>query len=354
MHTFILTGGHHNSALVVAKELVKRGHHVVWVGHRHSSRGDTQDSAEYLEVKAARIPFHDLVAARLLPSLVELVRAPLGIIQAIKVLNTTRPTAILSFGGYIGGTVAIAGKLLGIPIFLHEQTVTAGRSNKLIGYLSKKIYLTWEQSARYFPSKKTLVVGLPLRDSILNSKVVALFSRKKPTLLVMGGKQGAHAINQFIFRHLAELLNHYNLVHQTGTNSTTQDYDRALALQSTLGSLSDSYLPMGYITESEIGRYLKGANIYFGRSGAHICYELGLLGIKSILTPLMSTHDHEQHKNALILKGAKLALILPESKLSYDSFVDLTSKLSELKGKPLPLPRHASSTLVDHLLSELG
>jgi cell division protein FtsW len=61
MNTIVITGGHHNSALVVAKELISRGHQVVWLGHRQSSRGDTIDSAEYIEVKAAGIPFHDLL-----------------------------------------------------------------------------------------------------------------------------------------------------------------------------------------------------------------------------------------------------------------------------------------------------
>ena len=285
MHTIVITGGHHNSALVVARELLTRGHKVIWIGHRYAGRGDKQDSAEYIEVKAANIPFHDLKAGKLLPDPKELVRFPLGIIQSLKLLKQIKPDAILSFGGYLGGTVALAGKCLDIPIYLHEQTVTAGRANMLIGYLANKIYLTWEESAKYFESAKVKIVGLPLRKSILTAESKQLFSRHKPMLLVMGGKQGAHAINQFIFTHLQDLLTHYNIVHQTGTNSLTRDYVRSISIQNALGSLADSYLPMGYITESEIGVYLHSADLYFGRSGAHICYELGLLGLPSISPP---------------------------------------------------------------------
>ncbi len=247
MSTFVITGGHHNSALVVAKELKSKGHKVVWIGHRYSSRGDTVDSAEYIEVTASGIVFHDLVAGKLLLNLKELLRFPLGLARSLELLKAIAPRAIISFGGYLGGTVALSAKVLNIPIFLHEQTVTAGRANKLIGKLSKRIYLTWAESAKFFDKKKIEVVGLPLRDSIVSGSSKQLFTRRKPTLLVMGGKQGAHAINHFIFTHLPELLKDFNLIHQTGTSSLTGDYEKALAYQNELGSLSDCYLPLGYI-----------------------------------------------------------------------------------------------------------
>ncbi|MFH2085796.1 MAG: glycosyltransferase [bacterium] len=353
MYTIVVTGGHHNSALVVAKLLLKKGHQVVWIGHRKSSRGDQFDSAEYLELSAAGIPFHNLTAARLLPDAREFTRFPLGVIKALKILQASRPTAILSFGGYLGGTIALAGKLLGIPIYLHEQTVIAGKANKLIGRLAKRIYLTWPESTKYFVKSKTKVVGLPLRESILTAKPKKLFSRHKPTLLILGGKQGAHAINQFIFAHLTDLLMEFNLVHQTGTNSCTRDYDHALALQNSLGSLADSYLPIGYITENDIGSYLQSANYYLGRSGAHITYELGILGLPSIFVPLLSTHDHEQHKNAAILVRAKCGLILAQSELSLPHFAATFASLRKLRPHPLSLPQKAGDALVTDLLSTL-
>ena len=353
MQTIVITGGHHNSALVVAKELVSRGVKVIWIGHRYSSRGDTHDSAEYIEVTSASIPFHALSAGKLVPNIKDLFRFPLGIIYAIKILKQFRPSAILSFGGYLGGTVALAGKLLGTPIYLHEQTVTAGRANKLIGKLAKQIYLTWGESAKYFPPSKIKVVGLPLREGVLAAKPKTLFTRQKPTLLVMGGKQGAHIINQFIFTRLNDLLNHFNIVHQTGTSSLTLDYEHALAIQSELGSLSDSYLPLGYIGEGQIGTYLHSADFYLGRSGAHICYELAVVGLPALLVPLMSTHDAEQYKNATILVSNKQALILPSSKLTLQNFLSHLAKLRQLTPVKQSLPTNATTLLVNHLLSEL-
>lgn len=353
MSTFIITGGHHNSALVVAKLLVKKDCKVIWVGHRHSSRGDRSDSAEYLEVTGAGIKFYDLQAGKMVLSIAEMIRFPIGVYTSIKLLKKIKPTAILSFGGYLGGTVALAGKILSIPIYLHEQTVTAGRANKLIGSLAKKIYLTWPESAKYFSARKTQVVGLPLREGILNSANKAFFTRRKPTLLVMGGKQGAHTINQFIFNNLTDLLMHVNLIHQTGTSSITRDYESAIARKNSLGSLSDCYLPMGYIGEREVGDYLHNADYYVGRSGAHICYELAVIGLKSILIPLMSTHDQEQYKNAKILVKAKQGVILAQSDLKLSSFLTAYKKLTTQKPVKLNLADNAGALLVKDLLSEL-
>jgi UDP-N-acetylglucosamine--N-acetylmuramyl-(pentapeptide) pyrophosphoryl-undecaprenol N-acetylglucosamine transferase len=353
MSIIIITGGHHNSALVVAKELISRGHKVIWLGHRYSSRGDTVDSAEYIEVKAAGIQFHHLVAARMVLDIRELLRFPRGLAQTFTLLRKIRPASILSFGGYLGGTVSLVGKMLGIPIYLHEQTVTAGRANKLIGRLARKVYLTWADSAKYFDSGKTKLVGLPLRQGIITAKSKPFFTRRRPTLLIMGGKQGAHALNQFVFDHLSALLTDFNLLHQTGTSSHTHDYDSAISLQNSLGSLADSYLPVGYISESKIGVYLRSSDLYFGRSGAHITYELGVTGLKSILVPLMSTHDHEQHKNAQILVKAKQAVILAESQLGYEHFGEVIKQVGSLKSKKLKLARNAADLLVNDLLADL-
>jgi UDP-N-acetylglucosamine--N-acetylmuramyl-(pentapeptide) pyrophosphoryl-undecaprenol N-acetylglucosamine transferase len=353
MSTIVITGGHHNSALVVAKLLVKKDYSVVWIGHRHSSRGDTSDSAEYVEVKAAGIKFHNLEAGKMILSIGEMLRFPVGVYTSIKLLKKIKPSAILSFGGYLGGTVALAGKILNIPIYLHEQTVTAGRANKLIGRLAKKIYLTWPESAKHFSVRKTEVVGLPLREGILISASKKFFTRRKPTLLVMGGKQGAHAINQFIFNNLHDLLLHFNLIHQTGTSSITGDYQISLTLKNKLGSLSDCYLPLGYIGEHEIGDYLHNATYYLGRSGAHTCYELAVIGLKSILVPLMSTHDQEQYKNAKILVKAKLGIILSQSDLKLSSFLVAYKKLIAQKPVKLNLTDNAGALLVKDLLLEL-
>lgn len=357
MATIVITGGHHNSALVVAQELVKRGVKVIWFGHRHSSRGDTHDSAEYLAVKASDLPFYDLHAGKLnsTPTLSEITNIPLGFVHAAKLLKQVRPTAVLSFGGYLGLTTALPAALLRIPVYLHEQTVISGRANRLTALLARHIFLTWDSSQRFFPRHKSSVVGLPLRPSLLSVPATKLFPNKLPTILVMGGKQGSHLINTQVFAALPDILSHYNLVHQTGTNSATGDLARALELKQTLPPvLRSRYQPLGYISDRDLGVYFASVDLYLGRSGAHITYELVLLGLRSLLIPFMHTPGSEQYQQALYLQAAGNAIILPETSLSATTLVaEISRALALPHPHPLDLPLHATETLCDQLLSQL-
>lgn len=349
MAKVVFTGGHHNSALVVANYFKAKAHQVSWIGHRRSSRGDQNDSAEYVEVIESDIPFYDLVAGRATLHPREIFQLPLGLINSLRILIRLKPDFVFTFGGYLGAAVATAAFILKIPVYLHEQTTVAGKANKYVGRFARKIYLTWEQSKIYFPPHKTLVVGLPLRPDLLIAKSKNLFSRRKPTLLIMGGKLGAHIINKFVFDNIHNLLADFNIIHQTGTNSTTQDYEHALFLKDSLGSLSDSYLPHGYISAHDLSIYLRSSDFYFGRSGAHICYELLLFTLRSILVPLNSTHEHEQLKNARILESKEIANIIPQSKLNYQLFITSIRKFKNLKPHTFKVPLDATEKIYNDI-----
>ena len=163
MKTLVFTGGHHTSALVVAKELKKKGWNIIWYGHRHSMWGDESDSAEYREVTAAGIKFYDLKAGKFYATFspLKLIRIPYGFLQAFLLLIFHRPNGIVSFGGYLAVPTVICGWLLGIPSVTHEQTLVAGWANKLISLFVKKIAVSWPNSLTHYPKAKTIFTGLP-------------------------------------------------------------------------------------------------------------------------------------------------------------------------------------------------
>lgn len=349
----IITGGHHNSALVVAKTLRDLGVKVDWVGHRYAATGDHNDSAEYLEVKNSGFNFHLLNAGKSSFNLSNLWKIPYGALKSYKLVKSLAPDAVLSFGGYLGLYVAAAAHLRGIPVYLHEQTAIAGKANKFVARFARKIFLTWESSRTFYPASRSLLVGLPLRPGFFTAASKKLdFPRPCPTLLIMGGKQGSHHINQLIFRHLNDLLAKYNIVHVTGTSSATGDLQKAISLKESLpDNLAASYLPRGYIGEDELPKYMRSADLVISRSGAHTTYELAVLGKKSILIPYLHTHGKEQLSNARILEKAGLATIIPQSKLTYPILIDSIAAASSSKTPPaLPLPRNAAQKIADEII----
>ncbi len=355
MPTIVITGGHHNSALVVAQDFVAKGVKVLWYGQTRASRGDQNESAEYLEVKAAKIPFHTLEAGKIdsTPTFAEIINIPLGFIRALRLLINHRPDAVLSFGGYLGLTTAIPAYLLRIPVYLHEQTLHLGKANLLTARFAKRVFLTWPNTRPHITRGE--VVGLPLRPALLESRPVQPFPNSLPTILVMGGKRGSHLINQVIIKHLPELLKAYNLIHQTGTNSVTKDLDAALSSQSTLPpDLAARYRPIGYIDEFTLSSILRSVDLYVGRSGAHISYELLYFSLRAILIPFMHTTGSEQYRQAELLHNLLSAIVLPQSELSGPTLLANIKRVLQLSLPPqTTVPLNASAKIVQQILADL-
>lgn len=335
----IITGGHHTCALVVAQALIKKGHQVFWLGHKYSMWGDQNESAEYLEVTKAKIPFFELKAGKYWKTLnpKKLIRLPLGFVQALVYLLKIKPDLIVSFGGYLALPVVIVGWLLRIPAVTHEQTVVAGRVNKLITPFVKKIFLTWPQTKKYYPPSKTVVTGLPLRKEIFEKKTKRYeFRNKLPTIYVTGGKQGSHVINKAVFAVLDELLERYNLIHQCGLSSLHDDYQLAKEKKEGLGEKKKKrYKIADYIFPQDIGAVFTKADLVVGRAGAHTIYELAALGKPAILIPLPILYQNEQVENARLLEEAGLAKVLlqkdPEGKSLLQAINLLTQEFDRHK-----------------------
>ena len=338
MKKIVFVGGHHTPALAVIDSLRRKypipntQYPIHWVGHRISMWGDENVSAEYQEVTRRGIPFYDLKAGKLYKTFhpLKLIRLPFGFLQAGYYLLKIRPQLIVSFGGYLAPPVVIAGWLLGIPSVTHEQTVIGGWANQLVARFAKKIFVSWEESLKYFPKEKTVVTGNPLRHSIF--EVRTPLSPKpntlNPTIYITGGKQGSHVINVAVGQALPKLLEKYNVIHQCGGSTVFNDYENLRSQVSILGpGLRSRYILKDYFTEKEVGAVFAVADLVISRSGANTVYELAALGKPAILIPIPWVSHNEQNKNAQLLADAGSALILEEKDLSAESILLCSSEL---------------------------
>ncbi len=347
MKTLVFTGGHHTSALVVAKELILQGkYEVVWFGHRHSMWGDKSDSAEYKEVTAAGIKFYDLKAGKFYNTFnpLKLIRIPWGFIQACYLLFKIKPAGIVSFGGYLAVPTVITGWFLGTPSITHEQTMVAGWANRVIANFSKKIAITWPESAKFYPQSKTVLTGLPLRPEIIKLKKL---TNRKPsnqlTIYITGGKQGSHIINQAIFSVLPELVQKYTIIHQTGSSNLYKD------------SLTANHFKYKNYTHFEFDsaraiKSLEIADIVISRAGAHTIYELAILGKKCVLIPIPWVSHNEQTQNTKILVQNNLAILLSEPQLTKESLLLAINQALMLNSKPIDLPLDGTRQFIDLII----
>lgn len=317
--TIAFTGGHHNSALEVAKILQREGYPIIWIGHKFNFKGDKSLSAEYQEITRAGFRFLELKAGRFYHKFdpLEWIKIVFGFFQAFVYLLKYRPKLIFASGGYLAVPVVITGWFLGIPSITHEQTVVSGWANKAVAPFVKKILLTHESSLPNYPREKSQVVGLPIRKELLEAKYTKKYDPK--LIYVSCGKQGSHIINKALFPILPELVRHFTVIHQTGASTLTKDIDRARRIKEKLGEYKDRYSYAPYFFAEEAATNIRSASIVIGRAGAHSVYELMVLGKKAILIPIPWVSHNEQYLNAKLAEKEIGSTILEEKDLSSES-----------------------------------
>lgn len=336
----VFTGGHHNSALAVARELIETyGYEVVWFGHKFTMRKDRNVSSEFKEVTAANIKFVELHAGKLYKTFnpIQLLKLPVGFLQAFYLLLKEQPDLVVSFGGYLAAPAVVAAYIQNVPVVTQEQTTVVGLANRLIAHFADKIFITWPQSKIYFDSDKVTVVGLPLRDAIFYEGE-KMFGNDMPTLYITGGKQGSHIINEAVLESLEQLLTRFNIIHQTGGNTVHNDLEKLKQKAQYLApELRQRYIAKDYFYEDEIGKVFYSADIVVSRAGAHTIYEIAALGKVALFIPIPWVSHNEQYKNARILVNEGSAHILPENRLTKETLIveldTMMNDIDELKSQ---------------------
>jgi UDP-N-acetylglucosamine--N-acetylmuramyl-(pentapeptide) pyrophosphoryl-undecaprenol N-acetylglucosamine transferase len=322
-------GGHFAAALAVIDALPKEWKLLI-IGRKYAFEHDKALSFEYQLSKQRGLPFAPLITGRLQRkftkySLVSFAKMPIGFFQALHCIQMFKPDKILSFGGYVSLPVAFAAKILGVPIIIHEQTLGAGLSNKIVGKFAEIICISWEQSRKFFPKEKTILTGNPLRKEFLeiadSTKVNA--SHKEKTIYITGGSTGAHAMNVFVEGCLEQLLTQYQIIHQTGDAKEFDDFNRLMKLRQSFPSeLSRRYLLKKFVSPEEVAQTLNKADLIVSRAGIGTITELLFLGKPSLLIPLPFGQHNEQQTNALFVKKIGLAKILDQQKATSQILFD--------------------------------
>lgn len=319
-----ITGGHFTPALSVIEHL-SIDDEVLVIGRKTAYEGETSESFEYQMCKKLSIPFEVIDTGRLQRKLtnftfLSLLKVPKSLIRSISILKKHKPDIVLSFGGYVALPIALSAFLLGIPVVTHEQTQSAGLANKIIARIAVIIFLSFEQSSRFFPKEKIILTGNPVRKEIFNVKKSINVPKDHKIIYVTGGSGGSHFINMTIKEIIYDLLSKYVVIHQTGDSSVFLDYEELLLLKKTLpGKLFKRYVLRKYVLQDEIGWVLNNASLVISRSGINTVSELMALNIPSFLIPLPHGQFNEQLENAKLVKKVGLS--------DYVSQKEVTSKL---------------------------
>ncbi len=244
-----------------------------------------------------------------------------GCALAVIKLYSIYPDVVFGKGGYAAFPVLFAARFLRIPVIIHESDSRPGRVNRWAANFAKKIALSYTAAAPLFGQKnqgKIAYTGNPIRPEIAkpltNGSHEALqLEQGVPTLLILGGSQGAARINDVIIEALPELLNRYQIVHQTGKANLPE-------IVSTSGIILKDhpyafrYHPQDYLNELSLRMAAGVADLIISRAGSTI-FEIAAWGVPSIIIPLPTSISHDQTANAFAYSRTGAATIIEEDNL---------------------------------------
>jgi UDP-N-acetylglucosamine--N-acetylmuramyl-(pentapeptide) pyrophosphoryl-undecaprenol N-acetylglucosamine transferase len=311
------TGGHIFPGLAVARALRARGADVTWLG------ADGQ-------METRLVPQHDIaidtIAVKGLrgKGIATLLGAPVRVLSAVRaaarVVTQRRPRAVISFGGYAAGPGGVAAKLAGVPLLVHEQNRAPGLTNRVLARVARRVLTGFPQTFTHSVIEE--VVGNPVRDEIASVQTPQLRmarTNERMRLLVLGGSQGARALNAAVPKAL-QALNDATIEvrHQCGEKMRA-DAESAYA-QAGIPASVEPFI-------ADMAAAYAWADIVVCRAGALTLAELCAAGVGSVLVPFPQAVDDHQTRNAEYLVERGAAVLLPQNDALADRLRDVLRTL---------------------------
>lgn len=318
------TGGHLFPGIAIAEELLTRdpANKVLFIG----TEGGLETrilSALRLQHKTIRVK--GLKGTDLSEKAISLSLLPWAFIKSLYYVKNFKADIVFGVGGYVSGPVVLAGLALRIPTLIHEQNSFAGFSNRILGRYVDKVLISYEEGLAFFPHKKTVLTGVPLRHKFM---VAPLPSRDKTfTLLILGGSQGSHEINQAMLAalpYLEQIKGRMRIIHQSGPKELAllKEYYRQYGFQAEVSAFIEDMV-------TSYGR----AHLIISRAGAVTLAEITFCGRAALLIPYPYAANNHQEHNARALAAKQAALMILSRDLNGARLASVIKDLEQDRSK---------------------
>jgi len=345
------TGGHIFPAIAIANALKRNqpGIGILFVGAKGKMEMEKVPQAGY------SIEGIDIVGFNR-SSLIKNIALPFKLIKSFfqvrKIIRLFKPTAVIGVGGYSSFPVLRVAQAKGIPTFIHESNSFAGKSNILLGKKATRIFVAAEGMQKFFPAKKIMITGNPVRQSIVNSKLTKEegldffgLDKNRKTVFVTGGSLGAKTINEAIDAGIADLeKNNLQLIWQTGKLYA------ATASEKTAGN--KNIWANDFITQMEYA--FSAADIVVSRSGAMAIAELCVVSKPVVFVPYPFAAEDHQSVNAQRLVDKRAGILVKDNE-AKDKLVQTVIALSKDEQKQKELKENIgrlSVTNADEIIAK--
>lgn len=302
--------GGHVVPLLNVWELLKNKYDFIFVG---KSGGD-----EEILVKQKNIPYKGVLTGKWRRyfswrNFVDFFTFPLGVLQSAYILYNYKPDLVFAKGGYASLPVAMAARILGIKLLLHESDSVFGLANRLVASYANKIAVSFPVG-RYDSDyqDKMIWTGMPVRawrdknGEIEDMRQDFAIDNDLPVVLVTGGSQGAKNVNSYVLKHIVSILEFANVIHIAGKN----DFKRVESKKINIVRGKGKYLIYDFMYE-DYDKAMLIADIVVSRSGSTLA-EISNLSKPSILIPLPNSASNHQYYNAKSFEDVGASVMVEE------------------------------------------
>lgn len=320
------SGGHFYPIIAIAEalqDLVREEHLLApklyyLAPHRFDEKALFENGIAYIRIPAGKMRRYASVR-----NITDTFATFVGTIVAVLTLFRIYPDVVVSKGGYASVPTVLAARLLRIPVIIHESDAKPGRANLLAAKFATKIAVAFDSTATFFPAKvqsKIARTGIPIRKALMRVETEGArqylgLESGVPTVLVLGGSQGAVRINEAVLSSLPDLVSFANVIHQTGpANFKNVESVSNVVLSS--APHADRYHPINYLDQVSMQRAAGIADIIVSRAGANSIAEIGLWKKPAILIPIPESVSHDQRTNAYAYARTGAAIVIEEENLT--------------------------------------
>jgi len=319
------TGGHIYPGIAVAQEIMRRDANakVLFVG---TARGLETRLVPKAGFALSLIDSAGLKNVGLVARIRGLVVLPKSFLSAWQVIRQFRPDVVIGAGGYVSGSVVLTAAMLRQPTMVMESNALPGWTNRQLARFVDRAAVSFTQSLPYFRGKG-VVIGNPVRHEFF--EIPAKQRAAEFSVLVFGGSQGAHAINEAMMAawpELAPLRETLRITHQTGV----ADFEQ----------VQSAYAGAGWGANADVRAYIDdmmtsfaAADLVICRAGATTTAELIAAGKASIMIPFPFAADDHQRKNAEALEASGAARMILQQNLSGPRLAQEISELARASEK---------------------
>lgn len=295
------TGGHIMPLIAVGEELQLKKRAFIYVGGKNSREEKlvTDLGWSFMAIDSGKWR-RDPSLSGLGRNIADLGLVVKGIFQSLKILSTTNAETVFSKGGHVALPMVIAAKLAGKKIIIHESDSVMGWANRFSARFATVVLTAFDPSVFSFADSRFMRAGIPIRKSLRQAASLKAPAKTRPVIMIIGGIQGALAINNYIRQILPQLVKKYDVVHSTGEHSIAAMKEVRQALPK---ADQAHYKPFANF-ERELPYYYQTADLVISRASATVIVEAALFSKAMYVIPLPNSAGNHQVMNAKMLQKA--------------------------------------------------